>query len=713
GGGREELVRVSAPAVALESLQHALAATRIHFRKPGRGFGFTTQPTQPEPMVRDLGASRRSERALAGVVDEYRGWRFSFHEREGLLPMADALAAAADATAPLVRASRARTRRVNARYVNASLWAPGPEGRERVPAEHDRLAVGRGYELGLQIGARDRLIPVYEASPFREIPRVPGQAGVWLEVAVNGIGFDVEGSAVQDLWLPYGEPSDQLWFAVRPTRAGVAVLRYTLYHRQNVVQSYRLAAHTGHPDDEDSGAPDPQTGQRLLAEALHADPKKMPRRATYVTRLEYEAAPVAEAARLPERRLSIVANQVGSERVVTVKGRGFFLENDPGADRSLNELARNELFEVSVNKLSPARMDWLSRFGSNRAFNAAQLRAVLPRLALAGWRIYQSMFDARLRDEMRPVLAGTDAQICVAHAMLTEVVPWALMYDRPYTAKPVPGGRLEVCTAALPAADGSLAVHECGQSPHCVLHQGLAEKNVACPLRFWGFRHQIEVPPRQTEGAPAPVPAAPAATAAGAPRLAAVINVALATAAAHEQQLRTLQLSGPRGVVWQQIETRPDRLVEALDDADLDLVYLYCHARGGLGDPEKTMPPKLEFGDAAGTSQYAADEFVMRWRRQPLVILNGCSTAAFSPDALSPFVKTFTRDCGAGGVVGTEIPVHEDLAREFAARLIRRVLEGEPAGRALLAVRRELLAGDNPLGLAYTLYAFSEMKIGG
>ena len=67
--------------------------------------------------------------------------------------------------------------------------------------------------------------------------------------------------------------------------------------------------------------------------------------------------------------------------------------------------------------------------------------------------------------------------------------------------------------------------------------------------------------------------------------------------------------------------------------------------------------------------------------------------------------------CGAGGVVGTEIPVHEDLASEFGSRLIYRVLAGQAVGRAVLETRRVLLANENPMGLAYSLYAFSEFKL--
>src|SRR5579862_6245894 len=53
------------------------------------------------------------------------------------------------------------------------------------------------------------------------------------------------------------------------------------------------------------------------------------------------------------------------------------------------------------------------------------------------------------------------------------------------------------------------------------------------------------------------------------------------------------------------------------------------------------------------------------WRRIAPPSL-GCNTAAFSPDALSPFISKFIRDCAAAGAIGTEIPVWEQLAGEVA-----------------------------------------------
>jgi hypothetical protein len=93
------------------------------------------------------------------------------------------------------------------------------------------------------------------------------------------------------------------------------------------------------------------------------------------------------------------------------------------------------------------------------------------------------------------------------------------------------------------------------------------------------------------------------------------------------------------------------------------------------------------------------------------VFLNGCGTGGYTPDALSPFIKKLVADLGASGVIGTEITVWEELAIDVAEDFLQRFLARASAGEALLAVRRSLLARNNPLGLIYTLYAPAHLKL--
>jgi hypothetical protein len=68
-------------------------------------------------------------------------------------------------------------------------------------------------------------------------------------------------------------------------------------------------------------------------------------------------------------------------------------------------------------------------------------------------------------------------------------------------------------------------------------------------------------------------------------------------------------------------------------------------------------------------------------------VLNACGTVGYSPDALSPFLKALVDGRGAGGILGTEVPVAEILAADVAKAFFERFVAGKRAGEALLDVR--------------------------
>ncbi len=710
GAGREDLARVSGTAQGLidlhEAMERNLPQAPAAFSGAGAGRGLTgfERRLAVEPNIRG---------EISRAALEASKWDFSIREGDGLLPMSAALERLRAQAMPFIGKLAEETFEKPARYVNGSLYREGAAARRRVNPELDRLVLGQPYQFVLRIGARDPTIPTYQTSLFSEIPKAPA-GGVWVEVAVNGVGFEIEGDPVQELWVPEQGQTDDISFAVRPTRSGAAVLRYTFYYRQNVLQSFRLAALVVPTGSKRAPVTSEETS--LLAAALHASAEQLPL-TTYVNRLEYAAATLGEAAQMPHRRLSIVANDVAGQRVITVKGQRYFFDSKPGNADSFAGLLRQELFDASVKKLGNDRDKWPYRFGEDVQLNEDNLREVLPRLALWGWRLYDDAFARKCRNRFEPDLQGADASITIAQALLEEVIPWAAMYDRE-CADPTAGeGPVEVCTAALPEADGTLRFSECRRAPQCLLNHGASERNVACPLRFWGFRHFIEIPPKQVEDdreeeslANRPAPSAQAMSA-GSHRplqLTALINEDLSGAEAHARALKALTTLRGKPVQWKCVEMKPEEVIKAAGQEDLDVLYFFCHARGA---PE-VRPPVVEFSAGGKPVRFSSDRFQAVWKYSPLIILNGCSTAAFTPDALSPFIRKFTRDGEAGGVMGTEIPVHQDLAAEVGCQMLERVLDGEPVGTALLAVRRVLLAQRNPLGLAYTLFAFSDLTVG-
>src|SRR5262249_51074184 len=96
----------------------------------------------------------------------------------------------------------------------------------------------------------------------------------------------------------------------------------------------------------------------------------------------------------------------------------------------------------------------------------------------------------------------------------------------------------------------------------------------------------------------------------------------------------------------------------------------------------------------------------------PLVILNGCSTAAVEPKYALNLVDAFVRGALASGVIGTEITVFESFATLFADEFFNRFLGHEDSvGEAVRRARLSILATGNPLGLVYIVYAAPRLHL--
>lgn len=91
------------------------------------------------------------------------------------------------------------------------------------------------------------------------------------------------------------------------------------------------------------------------------------------------------------------------------------------------------------------------------------------------------------------------------------------------------------------------------------------------------------------------------------------------------------------------------------------------------------------------------------------MFINGCGTAAISPSDVLTFVDTFMW-CQAAGVIGTEIPIPEFLATEFAINFFTEL--AQPKAEVCEVIWRErmaLMAKYNLLGLAYTPYCHANL----
>jgi hypothetical protein len=701
GGGREELLRASSIGEALANVIRDLSRAA-----PIRGIDeslFEKKRLVPVNLSSDdLG--ERLERAPRAMLNQFaHDWdslNFQFHESEGIIPMASAISEIQRTLPPAP--AQTPVNQPN-RFVNASLWSRGTKA-GCVDAQRDRLQIHKTYDFRLQIGPRDNELPVYLSSELLEerIHWTPEMDGVWVEIGVTGIGFHVGGEPLQEVWLPRFGRSEPVEFPVTALRA-TPVLRYTIYCNGSVLQTFRLAALASL-----------DATRRDLAAALDISLDRLPR-GTYVSRPDF-GGPIEQAANAPRRTIAIVANHTNGVRVVTVKGKGFLLDEKPGDLGQYVNRAREKLFLSSVNEpaIQLDRTRWPYAYGADRKVNETRLRVALLQLAASGWTLYEKLFpNPVLRQNLEAALAEeSDATIQVAHVVSKDVIPWAAIYDRQFDSG-APG--TTVCLEALPVDGSGFRAERCGVLPNCPLtaRAGVVppdKKTVACPLHFWGFRNVIEIPPQQFDETGQPLALPTEIRSEGTPQLAAAVNATLPLVVQHEAELATLQQ--PCNVAWKPIAHSRADVLATLEDLDLDVIYFYCHARGGMADPQ-VDPSCLEFDANKPPGRIDASQFAYEkwWKHAPLVFINGCSSAAFSPDAISPFVETFVRGRGAGGVIGTEIPVDTQLASKVAYEFLSRFMRGGEAGKILLEVRRLLLAEGNPLGIVYTLYASANLVL--
>ena len=742
GFGREELLRVSAPAEGLAELARELQHPEPATRGAAAGRLWSSIALTHNTLLGTAASFKTAIEGLQSIAAGLPGLQFDMHEGDGIIPLSKAINTLRQSFRPASAAPPAAQPTPPAdqgRFANLSLWKLDPAyGRGApIPPEAARLTLGTPIVLGIQLGPRSPYTPILDATALIEEPFKweKGDAGVWLSIGITGLDFTVAGAPLQQVWLPRQGASDLVEFIIEPRRAEASQLRICLYFGADLLQSLRLAALVATPSNLDAGGVDAGGADagKVLAEAIGVSPDRVGKLG-WLARMEYAA--VADIAAPPERdvALSIFANDLGGRQVVTVRGADSYDVEAPGDTSDKADAIRNAL-----NGIGRDIGGFYAFLGQGaiplHSAPPAQRDAALLRLADAGWSLYSAIFSRATRDRMAPELAGDRRIIHVAHLLLEKVIPWAAVYDRPSDpygqelgGRPL---RRAVCPAGLPGQDGAFPAQTCGTDPRCPLStEGLAaaaaagvavtEGTTVCARHFWGFRHRVELPPYQDEGPELAAPTAPNAlvrrdvTAAGAPfKMLTGYNATLGSAPGHLAELQAMLQARKPMSPWQAL-TNFDDIRAALSRADIDLLYLLCHARGGSAEPD-IKPPVLELQDQEPStpSRLGADGLAagVTLAHHPLVVLNGCNTAAFSPDSLSPFIRILVRDCEAAGVLGTEVPIPELLAGEAGRLFLDAFLGGASAGDALLGLRRNLIARGNPMGLAYTLYAVSELAI--
>ncbi len=475
---------------------------------------------------------------------------------------------------------------------------------------------------------------------------------------------------------PHGiKPSTRLFFAIHaPTTPGKHGVRVCVYHRGALLQSHVVTAVVGEPATE---------------------PFSLVTDYSLTKQLDVRAFAPAD--------LSILVNvdpQTGTH------GFRFFRDATKlAADASIEGIELQTLIGFARCALR------LAAWGTTDPWRNVDLdpyRYATPDLtrltrdlitfAIHGCRLFaQALMKFRTGgmtvDDFRAAMCAPGTIQLSLKQGTTFVFPVSLVYDYPLDPNST---ALTICDAfaANVAAGADLAGTPCfaGQCPH------YGDKLVVCPSGFWGFRHQIGMPPSLDTGEAA-------GAVGGTPETALAASIStdpkLVGRAAHLKALATLHAK------TSVIDDRPACLSE-LEHGKSHIEYFYCHGgKTGLGTAF------LEVG-APGSDMITAENLIgITWKDpRPLIVLNGCHTTDVSPDQVFALASGFLSLANASGVIGTEITIFEPLASAFGEEFLRRFIEGKEAlGEALRNTRLHMLANRNPLGLVYMPLALSNLRL--
>jgi hypothetical protein len=510
------------------------------------------------------------------------------------------------------------------------------------------------------------------------------------------------------LALPGSGPSGQLRREFTPLGEGQRRIRACVYYRNTLLQSAILEAAVG---ETSAQGPDPQS---VIARAV-----------------DYVASPTLRALnRFSSPRLSIFTNEgPGSSHWIGVFSR------DATAGPELQGGSLHTYSEARLSALAESTRAILRKIQGERRYrfviplDAEQLvrrERLLVELAINGYDMYDALFashqgdlDDDLLRELHAALQDPGTVSVARCRGDSTSIPWAALYSLPLdTGK---AKAVHLCpvfkTQLLEEVDLLDEPKRCRSLPNCPL-RGPEAKATVCPFGFWGLLHQVEQPLQQVN--PTHVDRVPEELKAphfeGSAyiqhargekiRLGLGVNLSIPDAGKHLDEISGMSTAEPFDL---DVETNRDRVLSMLEAGGRHIFYLYCHGKmvdntfnlqlGSRGEPGYIRASNL-------------DSYTIQWpaHPQPLVILNGCETMALIPERIHGFLGKLRR-LGGAGLVGSEVEVHSELAREFGVMVLEALLSGNSIGEAFLAARRSLQRQANPLGLVYTSFSYANLHL--
>jgi hypothetical protein len=569
------------------------------------------------------------------------------------------------------------------RVVNVGLIA----GDDRLPARAT-LEPSGFYQLAVQIGLPMEwtLIRNTKVIPEGELVRQYSDDGVELRVLVFAPAFELADTEYR-LMLPRPpRSSSELRIDLRaPPKAGRHRIRVGIYHRNNLLQSVLMHVH------------------------VQAADYSQPGHANIEAEVEFALSETLTSPwRMPARTVNFLSNarDDGTHTFVIV-GDPFRKQFDFDGGQ-MNEAVgevRKSLYSIAADTTTNKPK---YRFDANNCATVAQLEQDLASLAELGYALYTKIVtaeDSDFENKLQRALGASGSTIQVSATKSAQYVfPWALVYDQPLVV-----GQLSLCPQFAMDLQTASSVHLSLANAVC-LAKGCPHRedvSIVCPSGFWGFKHLIEQPlsvaskPNAQGSADVVLDLNVGPGGMAMPALMA-ISRQLEQVAAHAAELRK-----PSSFQFLVKDTKAEVGLYMKDAAlaGMHLIYFYCHGGRersrtwlGIGSKERLVPSDLHAWKIDWTGV------------TPLVFINGCHTADLTPDDLLNFNQVFGH-CRAAGVIGTEIDMPEGLARDFARGFFEKFGNGSTVGEALQHQRLSLLERCNLLGLAYTAYCSSSLRL--
>ena len=565
------------------------------------------------------------------------------------------------------------------RYLNAGFFTAGRDD-EPVASEQPLALAAAPYRLGVNVGefwglgTPDTPIPDDVLKPLFD-----QQPELTLDVVLRSFTVALP-APYQRLALAASGNSQMLFFPVEFAEVGRHTIEIDLIYCGHLLQSKRVEAYIV----EQSGDPVPQSA--------------WPVQDAYITFTRTAALDPTSLQALADRpsQLTIVI-----ERSQTYNQVGLRFYHTSTGVEDLG-FVPSEITDTNLpNLLKSAReqlQGTMQAYAGNIGGPDQQLAVQLGQLADIGSSFYCALLPGlsgvdRAKVASQKLLArlkpGAIIQVAPLSAQLS--VPWELLYERPFLS--YDPERTRLCSTWRTHGP---------EWADCPEHDN---PEVVCPHGFWGYRYIIEQLPCRVERSDPPKPALSMYIRNGLPlKLVALINPDLKNWKTHWQTLT--HLAAATSLVVDEHDTR-DAIFVALKQP-ADILYIYAH-----GGQDKLGRPCWKVANEKSIVQQDLNALRITFEStQPLIVMNACESASYSPDDFESFLLYFCKH-GAAGVIGAQCGVTELLVDGMMTRFMAAFLKQTSVGEALYLARRSLLFGEqpDPRGLVYSLFAAADLKL--